>query len=148
MEQRNWSLKDEHEFSTRRMIESTVIEDRYDLSSTTLSKQTCHGIHHLPLLIIIISVIILKGLNLPRAWPMYLQESLLIILTLLCIIVDMYYHRMEPLTWYRMNYSTRMEPVVEVLVIFIGLLFTMSAPIAVLTNMNFDIGPKVKHDLL
>ena len=121
-----------------------IDEVRYDLSSAS-STLTCswHGIHHLPFLIAILALVVLKGLNLPRAWPLYLQEVLLIIVTIICLTADMLYNRLTPLAWYKKNYATRMEPVVEVIVIFVGLLFTMSAPIAVLTNMNIDIGPKV-----
>ena len=120
-------------------------DSRYDLSPLTSSATTgsWHGLHHLPFLATVIVLVVLKGLNLPRAWPLYLQEALLLGITLLCLTVDMLYNRLTPAAWYTRNYATRMEPVVEVLVIFVGLLFTMSAPIAVLTNMHIDIGPKV-----
>lgn len=102
------------------------------------------GIHNLPFLLIILCLIVLKGLNIPTAWPVYLQESLLFLITVVCISVDMCYHRLSPVAWYKKNYQTRMEPVVEVIVIFVGLLFMMSAPITILTtHANIDIGPKV-----
>lgn len=131
-----------HEKLEAAVSKNETIDSRYDLSPLT-SSCSWHGMHHLPFLLAVIVLVVLKGLNLPRAWPVYLQEALLIGITLLCLLVDMIYNRQTPAAWYKRNYSTRMEPVIEVLVIFVGLLFTMSAPIAVLTNMNFDIGPKV-----
>jgi uncharacterized membrane protein len=125
-------------------IRSNMNRSRYDLTSTYSSIDcSWHGTHHLPFLILILVIIACKGLHIPRAWPIYLQETMLILVTIACLLVDMLYNRLTPIDWYKRNYSTRMEPVIEVLVIFVGLLFTMSAPISVLTTMNVDIGPKV-----
>lgn len=113
------------------------------MTTTDQIEQSCHGIHHLPFLIVTLCLIIFKGLNFPIVWPIYLQEVLLIVVTFVCLCFDTFYNGLTPRQWFKNNYSTRMEPVVEVLVLFIGLLFTMSAPISILTNFQIDFGPKV-----
>ncbi|CAF4508449.1 unnamed protein product [Rotaria socialis] len=114
--------------------------DRYDLSSS-LPVQW-NGIHHSFFLLLILIVILCKGFDIPIKWPEYIQELILFLIAFLCIGFDMIWKKQTPIEWFKKHYSTRIEPVAEVIVIFVGLLFTMSAPIAVLTSLKLPLGPK------
>lgn len=118
------------------------INNRYDLASS--SPMQWNGMHHSFFLVLIITIIILKGLHVPVKWPEYIQEILLFLVSLICIIFDAIWTKQTIKNWFKKNYSTRIEPVAEVIVIFVGLLFTMSAPIHVLTNLDLQFGPRVR----
>ncbi|CAF1003769.1 unnamed protein product [Rotaria sordida] len=116
------------------------INDRYNLSSSLPIQW--NGIHHSFFLLLIIIVILFKGFNIPIKWPEYIQEIILFLITFLCICFDIIWTKQTPQEWLKKNYSTRIEPVAEVIIIFFGLLFTMSAPITILENFNLQLKPK------
>ncbi|CAF4170153.1 unnamed protein product [Rotaria magnacalcarata] len=114
--------------------------DCYNLSSSLPIQW--NGIHHSFFLLLILIVILCKGFDIPIKWPEYIQELILFLIAFLCIAFDMIWKKRTPIEWFRKHYSTRIEPVAEVIAIFVGLLFTMSAPIAVLTSLKLPLGPK------
>ena len=119
------------------------INDHYDLSSSLPIQW--NGIHHIFFLILIILVVLFKGFSIPNKWPEYIQEIVLFLIAFICIIFDSVWTKQTLKQWFKKNYSTRIEPVAEVIVIFVGLLFTMSAPITILSNLNLQLEPKVNH---
>ncbi|CAM2706955.1 unnamed protein product [Rotaria socialis] len=119
------------------------VDPRYDLSSATTVRLSWRGIHNSLFLMLTIVAILLKGLNIPRPWPQYVQEGILFGIALACLVIDIICNGLTPTQWYKKHYSTRIEPVAEVIVIFVGLFFTMSAPIALLSNLNVVLGPKL-----
>lgn len=119
----------------------TKSNERLDLSCSVHTPWT--GIYHGFFLLFILTIILLKGFNVPIKWPEYVQETLLFLIAFLCIGFDMMWKKQTPHQWLKKNYLTRIEPVAEVIIMFVGLLFTMSAPIAVLTNLKLQLSPKV-----
>jgi hypothetical protein len=117
-------------------------DERYDLSSSLPIKW--NGIYHIIFLLLIILIILFKGFNIPIKWSEYIQEIILFLIAFICICFDIIWTKQTIKEWFKKNYSTRIEPVAEVIVIFIGLFFTMSAPITILSNLNLQLGPKVK----
>jgi len=118
-------------------------DERFDLSSSLPIQW--NGIHHSVFLLLIIMVVLFKGFDIPMKWSEYIQEMILFIIAFVCICFDIIWTQQTPKEWLKRNYSTRIEPVAEVIVIFVGLFFTMSAPITILSNLNFQLGPKVSH---
>ncbi|UJR07621.1 hypothetical protein I4U23_011910 [Adineta vaga] len=140
-----WIYRREQKHHKNRTYELTSsgekFDERYDLSSAV--RIQWNGIYHGVFLVLIIGTVLLKGFNIPLKWPEYVQEIILFIIAIVCICFDVVWTKQTLKQWWKSNYSTRIEPVAEVIVIFVGLFFTMSAPITILSNLNLQFGPKL-----